>query len=1855
MLLVSTVVPLLPAQTELLAAAARAGAHPIADLAYCPPQSHAQALQVWEKILLSLPKSVRVGLRLDASQLPEATPFLSKLAEWHGFLVISNWRQTRVTSEQWPSGMPYWLEILDREDLSEIGSHGLQPEALVAKGHETGGLIGESPAFILTQQLLRTVELPIHTQGGIGPATAAACSAAGAAGVVLDDQLWAMREAKLPVELETVMRGLNGSETVVLGERLGQSIRVLQRPTLAGAAYLRERAEVLEQEDDSPSWRETMQAALRWEIAPETALPVGQAIGLGPMLAASFPTVGRLIRGIREGAADLIAKAARLQPLAAGNPLAESLGTRYPIVQGPMTRVSDVPPFAEAVAEGGGLPMLALALLKADRVKPLLEETALRLQDKPWGVGILGFVPMDLREEQLAVVEAVKPPFAIIAGGRPEQAARLDALGIRTFLHVPTPELLELYLNSGARRFIFEGRECGGHIGPLSSFTLWEQMVNRLMKVPSGQAGEFEVLFAGGVHDGLSARMVAAMCGGLAERGVKVGVLMGTAYLFTREAVESGAITPRFQAEAIACRQTVNLETGPGHASRCARTPFSDEFYATRRRLRSESRDRQKISEELEALTLGRLRMASKGLARRGAELTAIEEESQYREGMYMIGQAATLREQVGSIEELHESVCAGASMPASADVEVVAEASPDSTGTQAANIAIIGISSLLPGATDPEAFWRNLLDKENVIREIPRERWDWRLYYDADRQKRDHVYSKWGGFLDEMEFDPMPYGIPPSSLKSIEPMQLLGLEATRRALQDAGYDQPSQNHEQTSVIFGASGGMADLGQQYATRCEMPRMAGEVDPATFDRLPEWTQESFPGLLFNVSAGRVANRFDFGGSNFTVDAACASSLAAIDLAVRELISGRSKLALAGGIDTLQSVFAYFCFSKTQALSPSGQARSFDQKADGIVISEGVSVLVLKQLSEAVRDGDRVYAVIKGVGSSSDGRGSSMTAPTSTGQLRAMRRAYQMAGVSPATIQLYEAHGTGTPVGDRIELNSLKELMAESGASAGRCQIGSLKSLIGHTKSTAGVAGVAKAALALHHQVLPPHDGADQPLSPLGEADSPLVLRQEAVPWLRSPDHPRRAAASAFGFGGTNFHAVLEEAPPPLRGGAPGADRWPAELFCFSGDEVDAVSRILEETSAILDAEPDLVLRDLAFSLAEQADGTAPVAIAIVARDAGQLRERLALASQALRGAEVKLPAGVVVRREPVVNSPRIAFLFPGQGAQYPNAGRETALYFSEFGQMLEAAEGTLGAMHGRLLREWLYPAATQSEREAVANLARTDVAQPVIGVLSTAYLHLIQRLGLQPQATAGHSFGEFTALHAAGVLAWDDFLELAALRGRVMAGACEAASGGMAAVLGSRQQVAELVNGCGVVVANHNSPRQTVISGDSEALATALHHLEEAGLTVKALPVAGAFHSPLMEEAQLPLATAISTVPLRLPPAAPVYSNADGLPYENDESAMRERLSRHLMSSVEFVHEVEQLSADGINWLVEVGPRSILTNLVKEILTPEMKVEAVALDPDRGSMTGFLTSLAKLWAGGTGMRATELFCHRGAVRLTLGRAGLQQRRRRQPRLAQWLLSGGFIRRREEPAGVTGKQEPLRVETFERQEIAHTQPETAAPAKQSVNTMSIHPSAATKHQEPLSGSAGTKPTLPGQPNALLTAYASYQETMRQFLAVQEQVMRQFLSGSPMPSAPAQQETPSPILPPSPAAVTPSEPAPVAPAPEPQATPAPAPEPTQPSAAPAPLGRDSLTQDLLELVSDRTGYPVEALGLDQDVEADLGIDSIKRVEIFGAFQEYLPKELAAKIAADAESITRIRTLGGWVEAILEKADVH
>lgn len=1799
-----------------------------------------------------------------------------------------------------------------------LAAHDLGVDFVVAKGHEAGGLVGDETTFVLLQRLMQGTDLPVVAWGGIGLRTVAACQVAGAAGVALDWQLALTRESPIPTAFRRRLAAMDGSETIAVAGPGQHSFRLYTQPGYGARARLELVSDQLRgiAANDGPTdatlWEETVCSLLTATTERERLWPLGQDAAFAARFAAQAPTVAKALALLREHLHRNVEECRRNETLAAGSPLAVSHRTEYPVVQGPMTRVSDVAAFAKAVAEGGGLPFLALALMPAEQVRKLLLETRQLLGDQPWGVGVLGFVDRELRSQQFAVIEEVCPPFALIAGGRPDQAASLEARGIRTYLHVPSPGMLGMFLSEGARRFVFEGRECGGHVGPRSSFVLWESMIDVLLEagLTDEQCGEVHVLFAGGIHDSLGGAMVSALAQPLIERGIKVGVLLGTGYLFTHEIVSTGAIVPGFQQEALRTERTVLLETGPGHATRCAETTFYHTFEEEKLRLKRSNAPAERIREELEHLNLGRLRIASKGITRKTdatpgeSPYRTVGEDEQHREGMYMIGQVAGLRRQCCTIRELHEEVCAGAVRrlaDAKADAPLPVHVVPEPPPTL--DIAIVGMSCLLPGALDVLSYWRNILESRDVLTEIPEDRFDWQRWFDPQRGTRDKIYSRWGGFLQDVPFDPLKYGIPPNTLRNIEPMQLLALVLVDQVLRDAGYERDNPYKERTSVIFGAGGGIAELGANYALRAMLPQVIENPDESVWSQLPEWTEDSFAGILMNVVSGRISNRFDFGGVNYTVDAACASSLSAVYLACRELVEGTSDLVISGGCDTLQSPFTYLCFGTAGALSPRGKSRTFDADSDGIAISEGLAAIALKRRADAERDGDRIYAVIRAVAGGSDGRSKGMTAPRPEGQLRTLQRAYAQARFSPSTVELFEAHGTGTRVGDQTECRALGQLLASEGAAPRRHAIGSVKSMMGHTKCTAGVAGLIKAALSLHYQVLPPTMHVERPNADAGLLDGALYVNSELRPWIRR-DHPRRAGISSFGFGGTNFHAVLEEYdghPLPTTLETPHRFRT-AELFQFADNTPAGLARkvdgFAQQIRRAKDAGVELDLPNLAFTWhGRQGALSGSSRAALVVSSVDDLLDKLAALAGVLKGtiARQPLPPGVHYTEQPLGGSAPLAFLFPGQGSQWVDMLRDLAVEFSEVRSCFETADAALAGAYDRPLSHYIFPPPAfddEERRRAAEELKATDVLQPALGACDLGMLRLLASFGIEPALVAGHSYGELVALCAAGCLDEPTLYRLSLARGRAIVDLTATGNrelGGMLAVRAPELQVKEILADCPEVwLANINSPKQTIVAGTQAGLARATEQLQAARLAASKLPVACAFHSPLMEPARQRFAEVLAGVDFA-PPAIDVFSNTTGATYGADADDVRTRLTDHLTGQVQFTAEIEAMYAAGARLFVEVGPNRVLSKLTDDILgqRPHLAVATQPNAPD--GYARFLTALAQLIAHGVAVDCERLYQGRAVENLDL--AALAKSGASQPGPHTWLINGGYVRPASEP-----RRRPVPQARLARADDAPAHP-SASPSVES----SMPPAKASIPVPPVTGESGAdRPSAnetrrtsgetvaphasqpqpsPGavapprderftsQPAAPSdAALAEFQQTMRMFLQTQESVLNAYFAGETTASdgqgqveaieyAPHEATLPQPA-PAEAVAERPIEPASASP-PAPPSTPSPAvvpiaeSTPSSPSApeveAPAELG-----ELLVNIVSDRTGYPSEMLSLDVNLEADLGIDSIKRVEIIGAFRRAAVPSLDEPPAWFMERVSGAGTLQEILDGVSELA---
>ena len=875
--------------------------------------------------------------------------------------------------------------------------------------------------------------------------------------------------------------------------------------------------------------------------------------------------------------------------------------------------------------------------------------------------------------------------------------------------------------------------------------------------------------------------------------------------------------------------------------------------------------------------------------------------------------------------------------------------------------IAVVGLGCVFPDAVGIDAFWKNVLSGRDSVSEVPRDRWDPEVFFDPDPTVPDKTYCKIGAFVRDWCFDPLRYQIPPRTALQMDRTQQMAIVAADEAIRDAGLGRRVLSEGRTAVILGNTMGGESTDRavlrvyaRWLAR-EIERLGtgeetgndGRVSPleqrvqALLDRIgPSLTEDSLPGELPNVIAGRVAAVFDLHGQSCVVDAACASAMAAVAEAVRLLRAGEADTVLSGGVDCNMSPSVFVKFSKLGALSPDG-IRPFDRRANGFVMGEGAGILALKRLEDALQDGDRIYCVIKAVGASSDGKGKGITAPNPMGQRRAIERALGACGISPSTIRLVEAHGTGTPVGDRTELQVLQEIWRAAGAGVRTTALGSVKSQIGHLKSAAGAASLIKVALALFHGVLPPTIHCTEPLDGLDGSDgSPFYVSSSATPWPASAG-PRRASASAFGFGGTNFHLIVEQGPAraeraeasPPEIGAKAISLGPGrQATCFP------VVLAAENRARLRERMAALFRKPLSAATVEQLSARAaeacskPVRAALVAWQGESLEARVAPLLPLLENPEkdkTLAARGVHIVEGPPLGPERVAFLFPGQGSQYPFMLAEFLDLFPVVRSTFEEADRVLAGHLDLPLSQYVFSSSGPSD-ETEDHLRNTRITQPAVLTADIALFRLLESLGISPARVAGHSLGEYAACVAAGVLSFPEALYAVSLRGKAMSEIDVPDPGKMASATADEATVARLLQGIPgyLEIANRNGPRQSVVAGETRAVEAFQKCCEEAGIPCVELKVSAAFHSRIVAPAQEPFGRVLRELTLRAP-RIPIYANVTGEPYPSGRGAEEEiyrLLRKQFAAPVQWSKTMERMFADGARIFVECGPKRILANL-----------------------------------------------------------------------------------------------------------------------------------------------------------------------------------------------------------------------------------------------------------------------------------------------------------------------------------------
>jgi 8-amino-7-oxononanoate synthase len=866
--------------------------------------------------------------------------------------------------------------------------------------------------------------------------------------------------------------------------------------------------------------------------------------------------------------------------------------------------------------------------------------------------------------------------------------------------------------------------------------------------------------------------------------------------------------------------------------------------------------------------------------------------------------------------------------------------------------IAIVGMGCRFAGAEDLSAYWRLTRDGRDAFGPIPTDRWPAELFFDKNKRAVDKTYAPAGAFMKDIRsFPAIALGLPPRRVEVMDPQQRLALEVALDAVEDAGY-RPEGLPRRTGVFMGITAqefrslaalrvGAVLMAAGAVGRRDLTEADVHAITAGVERIVPSRPYTAPGGLGNMSAAIIAQELDLHGPAYTTDAACASAHMAVFDAVQQLRTGVIDAAIAGGAYVQILPDHYVVFSRIGAMSAQGLCLPFDARADGFVQGDGAGVVLLKRLEDAVRDGDRIYAVIRGVAINNDGRGDGPMAPNQVGQTEVIREAYADAGLDPSVLGYHEAHGTGTSVGDPTEFAGIVQAV---GTMASSVAIGSSKANVGHTMSAAGVAGLIRAVLAIHHKTIPPMANFQTPREDVRLDGSPFRIPTKAEPWSAEL---RVAGVSSFGFGGTNGHIVVANLPevPTMAPAQP-------ELVLLSAADEGALRALATRTARALEADPHATVAGVARAWAGRR--RQPARLGVVARTVPELAQALAAygAGDAPKSVRTGLAAGP---------APRIAFLYPGQGAQRTGMLRGARARFPTLAAALSKLESDLSGSLARPLTHLLYPELRPdpvSADQAEAELTDTEHCQPALLAVGLALTAVLAEVGVQPSVVTGHSLGEFVAAAAAGVLEGGSAARFVAARGRAMA-ALPGDHGGMAAILADRETTEGfLVDGA--VIANINHPRQLVVSGYSDAVSQVVARAERAGVKAVPLQVSHGFHGPAL--AGLDSAPFLDGIDLH-DPKVTVASGISAEPYR-DAAHAREVFLRHATSPVDFVRALEQCREAGADLYLQVGAGGPLAAFARGVLPRDHRgIYTLAGREDDDDGASLLDTLAQLWVVG----------------------------------------------------------------------------------------------------------------------------------------------------------------------------------------------------------------------------------------------------------------------------------------------------
>jgi malonyl CoA-acyl carrier protein transacylase len=1452
---------------------------------------------------------------------------------------------------------------------------------IVLKGCEAAGFVSGETTLVLysaAKEMLRaSAKAPdVLVWGGVStPEAAAAFLSTGAAGIVFESVHWLTDLVVTDDRRRRLLAGLRMDSTALTGLNLQVPCRLFNKGNSLAFKKIQAFEDALcaaEITDESRrAFFDQVQASalhpLDSRFTQSEVIPLGVEAAFAASFAERFGTgTEKAVNAFMAEMRNVCGAAEAKKDCFLDSPVAREMGIKYPFIQGAMSSITDIPEFASEIADAGGLPTIALGMMDAQACDRTLGRVPEIMGGRPYAVNVVSLAENPFRETHLAWIKKHRPRFVWIAGGDLSPIRELLQCGIGVVYIAPDEALLKLALEAGVRYVVCEGYEAGGHMGQHSTLTLAQMVLDLKRRRPS-LFQECRVILAGGIFN----RETAFMAGLLGADAIQ----MGTAYLATREIVDTGALTALYQRMILESPPGGTVVSGQrtGLPIRSLRTPRMAAVLALEREFAAGNQDEQSFRRKMEEITAGSLFTAARGADRRSGQ--PLDEQACLERGQFMSGSCAGLIRKVRMLGSFHRELAEGPLLihqPFATSTAKTAATSPSAPlpaetptpgvgrrskgvarpGDDRDRVAITGMSVFNALGKSPEEVWAASLALKSGVTMVPSSRWDHDRFYDPRPRVTDKTYCRVGAFVD-FPVSRNELGISPQDFRTMTAATRTTLWLAQEAILASGILESDIPRERIAVLISqnsgeAAGTLTDMILRAYVHEILPAIK-RAFPLTPDQESAIEREvksgrmapddtTLLGRLNCTAAGFICNRYGFMGPSYAVSAACSTSLVAIYSALQMIRNGIIDAAVVGGGEDNLTHLHFLEFSAVGALyglsgrpRPPHEASSpFDAERDGMVLAEGGGMIVIERESLARARGAHVHAVITGMGASNNHLG--MVESSSVTQEIAIRASFQGIPYGPDAVDLVECHATSTRQGDVEEVRALKAFYDSSK----RTVITSFKSQIGHTLGASGINNLIRGVMAMNAGVFPPTLNYRHPDPEIALEGSGLLIAPEPLDWQRRNGLPRRLQVNAFGFGGSNYVVQVEQA--------------------LNGEDAVLIATGREARLAAETADDHAALQGVSFFRTETAGSTCRMAVvAPSAEEALTVIERSAsLAEDAVaspKAARSLAQQGLFIRPEdPPV--PPLALVFPGQGAHY--AGMGQALYESF-----------------PVIKAWMDRAAAAAEFDLLhllfhdreENLQKTRWQQPALFAVEHAMARQLITLGVHPVAMAGHSLGELAALCLAGVYSLEDGFRIVNQRALCMdkAAAMNVDPGAMAATDAPLDGLKEWIQGHdGVHISNINSPKQVVLSGNTEAVKAFGNRLKEKGYRFTLLRVSMAFHSPIMRVIHDELEAYIASIPFH-PPQIPVISNTTRAPYPSDPVEIRRILMAHLESNVHWMDNVRTLWNDyGIRHYLEVGPGDILSNLIADTL-PEPLCLHTCL-PNAESHT-YRTALAQLFVHG----------------------------------------------------------------------------------------------------------------------------------------------------------------------------------------------------------------------------------------------------------------------------------------------------